>query len=74
MSELSLKIHSSERHAGKRATYHVYYRRNGKVYFDPSWLGTESEAGDAVSGMVKLCYPKSKVELVKVVRLAPANL
>ena len=31
------RITASERAAGKRADFHVYYRRNGKLRLDPIW-------------------------------------
>jgi hypothetical protein len=71
MSDLSSKVHSSERDAGRRATYHVYYRRNGKLFYDPSWLETPDAAGAAVVKMVKQAYRRATVELVKVVSVTP---
>jgi hypothetical protein len=71
MTNLSAKVHSSERDAGKRATYHVYYRKNGKLLFDPSWLETPQEASESVLKMVKLVSRRATVELVKVVSLTP---
>lgn len=40
------KISATEKAAGKRADYHVYYRRGGKLYFDPMWAPT-AEAAEA---------------------------
>jgi hypothetical protein len=34
----------AERAAGKRADFHVYYRRNGKLFFDAMWAATPEEA------------------------------
>lgn len=38
------RISDTERAAGRRADYHVYYRKRGKLYFDPMWADSETEA------------------------------
>ena len=69
--DLATRIHSAERDCGKRATYHVYYRRsNGKLLFDPSWEQTPQAALEAFSGFLK--EVRIKAEIVKVVSLTPA--
>jgi hypothetical protein len=72
MNPRALKVHSSELAAGKRASFHVYYLKNGKLLFDPSWLGTPEEAGAAIVAMVREVYPRAKVELAEVVAVTPA--
>jgi hypothetical protein len=34
----------AERAAGRRADFHVYYRRDGKLFFDAMWAATAEEA------------------------------
>ena len=68
----ALKVHSSERDAGKRANYHVYYRQAGKVYFDPSWSATPQSAIENTAGMFK--EVRMKAEVLGVVSLVPCEV
>ncbi len=43
----------SERIAGRRADFHVYYRRNGKLFVDAMWAKTEREAADKMRGFAR---------------------
>ena len=48
--------------SGKRADYRVYYRRNGKLFFDAMWAAT---ADDAVAQMVACAREmRWKIEIV----------
>lgn len=46
-------VHACERDSGTRATFHVYYRHNGRLLFDPSWEKTPEDAITAIANMAK---------------------
>ncbi len=41
---MTTRMTDAERVAGKRADFHVYYRRNGKLRLDAMWAPTADEA------------------------------
>jgi len=70
MTDKALRVHSMERAANKRARYHVYYRHNGKVRFDPLWNETPQAAMSAFQGFVKELRMRN-VEFVRLQSLTP---
>lgn len=62
----ALRVSETEREAGKRANFHVYYRtKAGNLRFDPSWRETRQEAE---ADMLKLVRGAT---IVRTVSLAP---
>ena len=63
------RITDSERAAGKRADYHVYYRRNGKLRLDPIWNvdGDADTAEKAAEKMAAFARElRWRIEIVRV--------
>lgn len=58
-----------ERVTGKRADFHVYYRRNGKLYFDAMWATDAEAAAAKFSAFAKEL--RWKVEVVRVKPITP---
>lgn len=69
-TDLAMKVSMTEREAGKRANYHVYYRVNGKMRFDPSYADTPQAAETQMAAFAKELRPRN-VEIVGVVGLVP---
>lgn len=63
------RVSDTEKAAGKRADFHVYYRRNRKLYFDPMWAKTADEARTKMLGFAKEL--RWKIEIVRVDAVAP---
>jgi hypothetical protein len=59
----------TERAAGKRADFHVFYRRDGKLYMDPMWAKTPEAASAAMLGFAH--QKRWKIEIVRVDPVAP---
>jgi len=55
---------AGERAAGRRADFKVFYRRNGKLYFDPIWAATADEAKSKMLGFARDL--RWKIEFVRV--------
>ena len=63
------RISDTEKAAGKRADFHVYYRRSGKLYFDPIWAPGEDQAKAKMLGFAKeLGW---KIKIVRVDKILP---
>jgi hypothetical protein len=62
------RMSDTERAAGRRADFHVYYRRNGKLYFDPMWAKTAVEAETSMRAMARELGWKIKVVRTVTVR------
>jgi hypothetical protein len=61
---LSARVSDTERCAGKRANYHVYYTtKRGARRFDPSWADTPQEAADQIAGFLSGAYALKVVSL-----------
>ncbi len=58
------KISDTEMTAGKRADFKVFYRRNGKLFFDAMWAKTADEAKSKMLGFAKEL--RWKIEIVRV--------
>lgn len=56
--------------AGKRASFRVHYRRNGKLYWDVMWAPGTDEAKDKFERFTKEL--RWKIEVVRVERIDPA--
>jgi hypothetical protein len=52
-SKRSPKISAAEMAAGQRADFKVFYRRNGKLFFDAMWAGSADEAKSKMLGFAK---------------------
>lgn len=70
-TDLAERISGAERDAGKRANYHVYYRANGKLQFDPSWSDTPQEARKSTMSLAAEVAPRDQLEFVGLVSLVP---
>lgn len=69
-TDKTLKVSSTERSCGVRATFHVYYRKGGKLYFDPAFdVPTENAAIERVKGFARGLG--DVIEVVEAVRLKP---
>jgi hypothetical protein len=62
------RMTDTERAAGKRA-FHVFYRRNGKLYMDHMWAKTAEAASAAMLGFAH--QMRWKIEIVRVDPVAP---
>jgi hypothetical protein len=60
-----------ERCAGKRASFKVFYRRAGKLYFDVMWAPGTDEAERKLLAFAKEVGWKN-VEIVRTERIDPA--
>jgi hypothetical protein len=69
-TDRAMRVSATEREAGKRASYHVYYRRNGKTMFDASYADTPQQAEKDMLGFAKELRWKG-VEVVGVISLVP---
>jgi hypothetical protein len=58
----------AERAAGSRADFHVYYRRNGKLFFDAMWAATAEEATAKMLGFARELHWK-----IQIVRVDPVE-
>lgn len=58
-----------ERAAGKRADFHVYYRRNGKLFFDAMWAASAEEATAKMLGFAREL--RWNIKIVRVDPVAP---
>ncbi|MCX7178019.1 MAG: hypothetical protein NTX56_04350 [Proteobacteria bacterium] len=58
-----------ERVAGKRASFKVYYRRKGKMYFDVMWAAGTDEAAAKFQAFAREF--RWTVEVVSVKRIDP---
>jgi hypothetical protein len=58
----------AERAAGRRADFHVYYRRNGKLFFDAMWAATAEEATAKMLGFARELHWK-----IQIVRVDPVK-
>lgn len=76
--DLAKRVSLTEREAGKRATFHAYYRVHGQVRFDPVWTETPEAArqfiADAVAEIDRLSRRRSKFEFLGVVACEPMPL
>jgi hypothetical protein len=61
------RVLSDERMAGKRAQYHVYYRKNGKPTVDAAYCNTAEEAVARIKKWVK------KAEILGVLSTVPVE-
>ena len=52
-SDRGARVLTDELYAGKRAPYHVYYRKNGKLMVDAAYCATPQEATDRIKKWVK---------------------
>ncbi len=57
------RISDTEMAAGKRADFKVFYRRNGKLYFDAMWAKTADDAIGKMLGFAKEL--RWKIEIVR---------
>ena len=60
-----------EQVAGKRAQFKIFYRRNGKLYWDAMWAPGTDEAVAKFHSVAKEL--RWKVEFVRVERIDPAT-
>jgi hypothetical protein len=72
--DLALRVSETERCAGKRANYHVYYLLSGKVQFDPSYEKTAEGAATSTEKLCQEIHRRKAFALIGVVSLAPAEL
>jgi hypothetical protein len=63
------RMSDTELCAGRRADFHVYYRRGGKLFFDPMWAKTPEEAAAKMLGFARELR-MGKIEIVRVVPVA----
>jgi hypothetical protein len=63
------KLSHVERVAGKRASFKVFYRRNGKLFFDVMWAPGTDEAVAKFHAFAKEL--RWNVEFVRVERIDP---
>lgn len=68
--DLSKRVSDTERAAGERARFHVYYRTGNRMKFDPSWRPTSQMAGRDIQRLVKGCEVFRIVELDQTVSVA----
>lgn len=59
------QISVTELAAGQRADFRVYYRKQGKLYFDPMWAASADEAAKKMAAFAKEL--RWKIEIVRVV-------
>ena len=55
--------------AGKRASFRVHYRRNGKLYWDAMWAAGTDEAQDKFERCAREL--RWKVDVIRVERIDP---
>lgn len=65
-------VSATEREAGKRANYHVYYKRGDKTFFDPSWATTPQEAVTQMYGFFREL--RMKADVIGIVSLVPCEV
>jgi hypothetical protein len=68
MEKPMAKISDTEMAAGQRADFKVFYRRNGKLFFDSMWAATTDEAKSKMLGFAKEL--RWKIEIVRVEPIA----
>ena len=63
---MTIELSQVEQAAGKKAPYKVFYRRNGKLFFDVMWAPGTDEAVSKFRAFAKEL--RWKVEFVRVER------
>jgi hypothetical protein len=58
-----------EQAVGRRAQFKVFYRRNGRLYWDAMWAPGTDEAADKLTAFAR--EMRWKVEIVRVERIDP---
>jgi hypothetical protein len=58
----------AERAAGRRADFHVYYRRDGKLFFDAMWAAMAEKATAKMLDFARQLRWK-----IQIVRVDPLN-
>lgn len=68
-NNVSDRVHSIERMENKRATFHVYYQRNAKKFFEPSWAKT---AEDARTDYIAF-FKELRMKNCEILKIVPCN-